>query len=188
MPPPRSVTMPCTSDRPEAGADADLLRREERIEDALEHVRRDAGAGVAHAQAHIAAGRQRAGRGDRSFERRDVERHGEHAAALHRLDRIRAQVHHHLVHLRRIAHHRRIAGRQLALDAHARRQRCGRRVERFFDDRLHVHRHALAHAAATEREDALDQRLRAHGRRSARRRCGAAARVPSAASFCAISP
>ena len=54
--------MPCTSDKPEARADAGALGGEEGIEDALEHLRRDAGAGVAHGERDVAAGRQLRGR------------------------------------------------------------------------------------------------------------------------------
>ena len=47
--------MPCTSERPEPGTDADFLGGKERIEDALEHLRRDTAAGIAHVQPYISA-------------------------------------------------------------------------------------------------------------------------------------
>ena len=63
--------------------------------------------------------------------------------------------------LGRVAEHRGITSAEVALEAHLRRQRRGGCHQRLVDHRLHVDRHAFTGAAAAERQDALDQRLRA---------------------------
>jgi hypothetical protein len=91
-----------------------------------------------------------------------VDRDLERPRGPHRLHRVGAQVHDDLVDLGRIAEHAGVAGADRAPEHDAGRQRRADGVERLVDDRLHVHRHALCHAAAAEREDALDERLGAH--------------------------
>jgi hypothetical protein len=85
-------------------------------------------------------------------------------SARHRLHGVGAQVHHHLVDLGRVAEHAGVAASSRRSSRTPRGQRRGDAVERLDDDRLHVHRHALGHAAAAEGEDALDQRLGAQAR------------------------
>ena len=151
--------------QPEPGADADLLGREERIEDALEHLRRDAAAGIADREADVARRPAACWSTPSAACRASTPRRVTVStpSRLHRVHGVGAQVHHHLMDLRRVAEHAGVAGRR------ARRSSrtpggsdAGDAVERFVDHRLHVHRHALAGAGAAEREDALDQRLGAH--------------------------
>ena len=148
--------------QPEPGAHAGGLGGEEGIEDALEHLRCDAGAGVAHGELDVAAGRQLRGRHALGFgQASGLQGHDQRSARAHRLHRVRAQIHHHLMNLCRVAEHRGIAGAEVTLEPHLRRQRRGGCHQRLVDDRLHVDPHAFTGAAAAERQDALDQRLRA---------------------------
>ena len=89
-----------------------------------------------------------------------VETHFQNAAGRHRLDGVRAQVHHDLMELRRIGDHGGVTGIELAFKLNAARQRRGKQIERFTDRRLNVDRRAVADAAAAERENAFDQCLR----------------------------
>jgi len=93
-----------------------------------------------------------------------IEHDREHPAVLHRLQRVGAQVHRHLVQLGRVAHRRRIARIEPLLQAHLRQKRRGENLQGLLHHRLHVHRHALAKATAAEGEDALHQPLAARPR------------------------
>src|SRR5262245_22593524 len=90
--------------------------------------------------------------------------HRENAAVRHRLHGVRAKIHDDLMKLRRLADHGDVAGFELALETHGTRERRSEKLERLSDYRLHVHRRTVAHAAAAEREDSLDERLRTRPR------------------------
>src|SRR5262245_15925869 len=146
----------------EAGADADLLGAEERIEHALEDVIRNASARVAHREHDVLAGLDRAdGCRPRRVAARRLERDAQHAALRHRLPGVRGKVHHYLMHLGGIAEHRRVPRAHSRHDGHVRGETRGDLVERLAHDRLDVHREALADAAPAEREDAVDERAAA---------------------------
>src|SRR5882724_3824260 len=88
----------------EAGAQAELLGREERFEDPLPHFGRNADARVGHLQYDM---RSRLGRpthlGWLSVDGNIACRHGEHAAARHGITGVDREIEQHLMQLRRIA-------------------------------------------------------------------------------------
>src|SRR5262244_3710718 len=63
-----------------------------------------------------------------------------------------------------VAHHRRSAGTQPLLDDNMSRQLGGEQSERFSHNLLDMHGNALADSAATEGEDAFDERMAALAR------------------------
>ena len=98
----------------EARTRSNALGREERIEHAIEHLGIDAGAGVTHRQAYMRTGYQFAMEHRTALANvHPLEPHFEHAAGRHRLHGVRAQVHHHLMKLRRIGDHRGVTGVEL---------------------------------------------------------------------------
>ncbi len=143
---------------PEAAADADLLGGEERIEHALEDLGADAAARIRDFENQVFARRDRADRSRaRRLEAHALERHPQQSALRHGLHGIAGEVHHDLVHLRRIAQHCRAPGAQVGAHANASRQVARQEIERFAHHRLDVHGDALAHPAAAEGQDAVDQ-------------------------------
>ena len=99
--------MPCTSDKPRPVPTPYFLRREKWIEDAVEHVGRDAAAVVADFQHDVGADPivpMVADRSDVEVDRFERDRQG--SARGHRLHGVRAEVHQHLMHLRGITQHR----------------------------------------------------------------------------------
>ena len=84
----------------EAGALADLLGGEERLEDLLQHVRRDAGAGVLDLDQHVVGRRQFAiGEGLALLGRDVAGAHRQVAAGRHRVARVDRQIDDHLLEL-----------------------------------------------------------------------------------------
>ena len=103
--PPCSCTMPCTIASPMPLPLPDFLGGEERLEHALQHLGRDARAGVAHGELdEVAAGsRLRQRRAHRpACVRRPHADAGSAAVAAHRVARIDAQVEQHLLDLHRV--------------------------------------------------------------------------------------
>src|SRR5882762_1793278 len=64
----------------------------------------------------------------------------------------------------RVADHRRVACFKALLEAYPRRQGGFEQLDRFLDDGLNIHRHALAEPTAAEAENAVDECLGAPGR------------------------
>ncbi len=67
----------------------------------------------------------------RRVERHAIQSHAERAARLHRVNRVRAEVEHDLVNLRRVAAHRGIVGVKLQHEPNVVRQRGGENLQRF---------------------------------------------------------
>ena len=138
--------------------DADLLGREERIEDPVDDLRRDADTAVGHVSTTYSpaatlpiVAAPRCGRARHPAARATCRRR-------HRLHGIRCQVHQNLVHLRRVAKDRRAARAQAStsrrrLPAASRPQV----IQRLARHPLDVHGDVLADAAAAERRVSLDQ-------------------------------
>jgi len=83
--------MPWTSDRPRPVPTPDSLGREEWVEDTDTQVRVDPATGIAHFETNVFARGQRAGDECHGrFQGNAFEAHGQRAAALHRLDCVRA--------------------------------------------------------------------------------------------------
>ena len=99
--PPISVTMPCTSAKPSPVPVPELLVVKNGSKIRPHRLRLHAGAAVFDAEFHVSAGRQRPVR-QAALRRRfvQVERNRERAACRHRVDRVGAQIHDELVHVR----------------------------------------------------------------------------------------
>ena len=151
---------------PHAAAFADVLRREERLEDAVDDVRRDAGPVVVDAKLDELAARRLPARGahvlaDGARARRSRDR----ADAVHRVARVETEVEQDLVEVHRVEHDR----RHVVVDARFRsRASTGSDEPKSFTDCLtsggERHRPRLAALAAAEREHLLDEIARAHAR------------------------
>ena len=106
---------------PHAAAAADFLGGEERLEHALEHVRRDARAGVGDGQLdELADEALAAARADGAHGVRRPHRHREVPALAHGVARVDREVEQHLVELHRIQQHARVRRK---VGAHLERRR-----------------------------------------------------------------
>src|SRR5271168_1478646 len=89
-----------------------------------------------------------------------IQRHGEQTAGLHRLQRVRTEIHRDLVQLRGVPDDCRAAGVESLFEPYAGCERgSGKQLESFLDNGLDVDRTKLAHAAAAESEYTIHQRL-----------------------------
>ena len=118
----------------EAGAFADFLGGEERLEDARDRRLVHPGAGI--------------GDGKLCARVHRLERDAQRALARHRLDRVGAEVHQHLVELRRVAHHVHRCSWHIALEQDSGRERPAHQVEGLGDHATQVHPSTLAALAA----------------------------------------
>ena len=140
------------------------LGGEERIEDALDDGRVDAGAGVGDGQAGVAA-RPQTGQALPVGDVHRRQRHRDPAdAAGNRLPRVGAEVHHHLVDARAIGEHVGDVAREPGDHLDARRQRRPQQPHRFLDDLAQPDDAPLVRLPPPEREDLLDELAGARAR------------------------
>src|SRR6266850_1304993 len=145
----------------EPGPLADLLRREKRLEDAAERC-------FVHARPRVLDGETRIGSGDHGAVRQRAlgadlggfEGHAQRTFPAHRLNRIRAQIHHDLMQLRRVTEYLQRRGGQLRLEAYFGVQRAAHELQRLGDDPAEIDSDALAVLAAAIGEDLVDQAAR----------------------------